>query len=388
MATQSYYPNQQHAARVAADDPNTNMDAPISLATQYITGVQENTTLTHPKPKRGYRNKANNNHSNNNDNNNENDDNKASPNGQQMITLIHQATNNIERMQNSANIKEVLSEAIRIQGKKEKILRQSTVSISNKDINTNDISAIIDEEWVFKLEQAPVTYWNDKEYLNCQFINHEAKANFLNSGINLRAPLFGRVTTANGAGEHFKRRPIRIVINNVRKAINTNRLIEIVKNCTDFDTEVSEVKDGSPHPISKARSVFFKINGHGLRILIDKLDGEIPYADRANPTTKARLRAKINCKPWQCRDCMAIGIHQCEGKKCRNCANKGHVTKDCRSVVKFCGNCKKKGHRSTDLHCPTYLNEVAKEIRKMDIPITMFEDKQLRMSLAKSIQLK
>lgn len=361
MATQRFYPNQQHEAR-SQGEAIPNDDACISLAAQYVTGpAKDNTNGTYRVTKE--------------------------TNGQQIIAQIHQSTNNIERLENSRSIKESLAEAIRTQSKKEKVLRKSTISYSNKDINTKEISALIDQEWVFDLSQAPVTYWNDKEYLHCQFINPETKANFLNSGINHKPPLIGRVCAANERGEHFKRRPVRIIINNVRPAINADRVIEIIKNCTDFDSEITEVKNGSPHPVTKTRSIFFKINGHGLRILMDKLDGEIPYSDKNTPV-KARLRAKINCKPWQCKECATIGIHQCEGKKCRNCANRGHTTKDCHSTTKFCGNCKKRGHRSTDAHCPTYLNEVAKEIRKMDIPIDILEDKHLRTCLAKSIQLK
>lgn len=375
MSNQDYFPNQQHAARVTTEDTNTNTSdiMPIHSAAQYVTGAQKKKTNTAAKNSRPRNNNGNNN--------------SYEPNGQQLMALIHQSTGNIERIQNSKYIRETLADAILIHGKKEKSLRQSTISYANKDINPKDISAIIDNEWVFKLNQAPVTYWNDKENLNCQFIDFEAKANFLNSGIHLKPPMFERMMQANEQGEHFKRRPIRIVINNVRPSINTTRLMEIMKNCTDFDTEITDLKDGSPHPVTKSRSVFFRINAHGLRILLEKLNGEIPYADKTGPA-KARLRIRINCKPWQCKDCATIGTHQCEGRKCRNCANKGHNTKECQSTTKFCGNCKKRGHRSTDLHCPTYLNEVAKEIRKMAIPIDMFENKQLRLSLAKSVQLK
>lgn len=315
-------------------------------------------------------------------------DNSAKPfNGQLALAQIQEATSNIERLENNRSIKEALAEAIRTQGRKEKALRESTISFNNVGIDTKDISNWIDEEWVFKLKQAPVTYWNDKQFLNCQFINIEAKQSYLASGLNNKPILADKLVPMNENGEHFRRRAVRMIINNVRPAVNTDRVIEIIKNCTDFDTELTEIKDGKPHPVTKTRSIFFRVNGHGLMVLIDKLDGEIPYSDK-NSHVKTRLRVKVNCKPWQCRDCFAIGIHQCEGKKCRNCANKSHMTKDCTGGLKYCGNCRKRGHRSTDLHCPTYLNEIAKEIRKMDIPIRMLEEKQLRLSLAKCVQLK
>lgn len=308
-------------------------------------------------------------------------------NGQVALQQIQEAASNIERLENNRSIKETLADAIRIQGRKEKTLRESTISFNNAGIDTKDISGWIDEEWVHKLKQAPVTYWNDKQFLNCQFINIEAKQNYLASGLNSKPLLAEKMVPMNSMGEYFKRRPVRMVINNVRQAVNTDRVIEIIKNCTDFDTQITEVKDGKPNPVTKARSIFFRINGHGLMILVDMLDGEIPYSDK-NSHVKTRLRVKVNCKPWQCRDCFAIGVHECEGKKCRNCANKSHITKDCNSSLKYCGNCRKRGHRSTDVHCPTYLNEIAKEIRKMDIPIRMLEEKELRLGLAKCVQLK
>lgn len=311
----------------------------------------------------------------------------SAPNGQLALAQIQEATLNIERIENNRSIKEALAEAIRVHGRKEKTLRDSTLSYSNIGIDTKDISNWIDDEWVYKLKQAPVTYWNDKLYIHCQFINAEAKHSFLASGINTKPILAEKLVPMNELGQHFKRRPIRIIINNVRPAINTSRVVEIIKNCTDFDTEITDVKDGKPHPITKTRSILLRINGHGLRMLVEKLDCEIPYADK-DSHVKTKLRAKVNCKPWQCKDCYAIGMHQCEGKRCRNCANKGHLTKNCTTGTKYCGNCRKRGHRATDLHCQYYLNEIAKEIRKMDIPISMLECKQHRLNLAKCIQLK
>lgn len=307
-------------------------------------------------------------------------------NGQTALAQIQEATSNIERMVNNRSIKDALAEAIRVQGRKEKLLRQSTISFDKTGIDTKEISAWIDEEWVFKLKQAPVTYWSDKQFLNCQFINMEAKQSYLASGLNSKPIFADKLTPMNDLGEHFRRRPVRIIINNVRPAINTDRVIEIIKNCADFDTTITEVKDGKPHPVTKTRSIFFRVNGHGLTMLIDKMDGEIPYSDK-NSHIKTRLRLKVNCKPWQCRDCFSLGIHECEGRKCRNCGSKAHLTKECSSGLKYCVNCKKRGHRASDLHCPTYLNEIAKELRKMEIPTEMLEEKQLRITLAKCVQL-
>lgn len=349
---------------------NGQIDNPITAATQFITGEFDVIP--------------------NNDTNMANKETEPSAeliNGQVALAQIQESTLNIERNSNKQAIKDVLAETLREQGKKEKVIRLSTVSFSNKDIDTKLISDTINEEWVFKLNQAPTTFWNDKEFIHCQFINNEAKINFLASGITKLPNLANRATPMNNEGENFRRRPIRLIINNLRPSIKTERVVEILKNCTDFDTDIQDVKDGKPHPVTKSRSLFFRINGHGLRIIIDKLNGEIPYADRTSQV-KARLRVKINCKPWQCRDCHALGFHQCEGKRCKNCSSKNHLTKDCQSKLRFCGNCKQKGHRSSDIHCASYLNEIGKELRKMEIPMDMFESKDSRLNLAKSIQLK
>lgn len=358
----------------AQTNTNTTPDInTISAVAQYTTGANQQQAQEYDVMPR---------HSNNN-----NRAEVTETNGQAALAQIHESTSNIERIANNKAIRETLADILREQGIKEKVIRQSTISFINKNIDTKEISKTIDSEWVFSLNQAPVTVWNDKDYLHCQFIDNEAKINFLASGIASKPPLTDRAIPMNEYGENFKRRPIRMIINNVRPAIKTERVVEILRNCTDFDTDLTEIKDGSPHPVTKTRSIFFKINGHGLRVIVEKLNGEIPYAEKENHV-KARLRTKINCKPWQCKDCLALGVHQCEGKRCKNCSNKGHTTKECLSKTKFCGNCKRKGHRSNDIHCQSYLNEIGRELRKMDIPMDMFATKESRTNLAKCIQLK
>ena len=64
------------------------------------------------------------------------------------------------------------------------------------------------------------------------------------------------------------------------------------------------------------------------------------------------------------------------------------MTRDCKSNIRFCPLCKRKGHRAKDTHCPTYLYELTKELKKMAIPLEWMEDKDMRMTLIKSIQLK
>lgn len=148
-----------------------------------------------------------------------------------------------------------------------------------------------------------------------------------------------------------------------------------------------DIREGKPQQVTKSRSIFFKTNAASTKTLLVGLDGMLPYSNQATQT-RTKLYLRINVKPWQCRDCYKIGQHQCTGKKCAQCGTTGHSGKECKSKTKFCDICKRKGHRAKDAHCPTYLNEVAKEIRKIDIPLEFYEDKELRIMLTRHLQIK
>ena len=57
-------------------------------------------------------------------------------------------------------------------------------------------------------------------------------------------------------------------------------------------------------------------------------------------------------------------------------------------MTKFCTNCKQKGHKAKDTHCRTYLMEISKELRKMDIPLEYLVEQEFREALVRHTQLK
>lgn len=196
------------------------------------------------------------------------------------------------------------------------------------------------------------------------------------------------VTKANREGYHFERKPVGVMINNVRCNIKADSIEEAINNIVEKPGTISDFKEGAPnHNVVKGRNIFFRVNGEAFKQIFKKLDGAIPYLRRES-NTRMRLFAKINCKPFQCRDCFIIGQHQCPGRICGQCGIKGHDTRDCKAKTRYCSNCKKPGHRARDLNCIYYLDQLAKELRKMDVPIEYLEESEHRFALIKYIQLK
>jgi len=134
------------------------------------------------------------------------------------------------------------------------------------------------------------------------------------------------------------------------------------------------------------RTISMKVNGPAFWDIFSTMNGIIPYTDGK---TKTNLFVRINCRPWQCRACYAIGYHpNCDGKTCTKCGSKEHQASNCSRKTRFCTNCKKPGHSARDTHCPRYLNEFAKEVRKFDLPLEYLEDSDRIGQLIKQLQLK
>lgn len=312
-----------------------------------------------------------------------------STNNGSILDMILEKCANTEQSVHLETVRKGLHDAIRTHAKREKALRESTITIkSDEAMQLQQISEIIEKEWSVGKKQAPATYWADKSAAYVQFISKEVKNSFLDFATTaLNSNLKEYIAKPNQEGEHITRRPIRIVMTNVRANIKLTRIMEILRNIlSSNDQEFEELREGKPNA-TQARNIMFQINGEAFKVLFGMLDGALPYTN-AESNTKIRLFMKVNCRPWTCRECYAIGNHQCEGRVCGQCGLAGHATKDCKQKTKFCRNCKRRGHRSKDVHCPVYLNEIAKEIRKVAIPIEYFEDKELRFNLAKHIQLK
>lgn len=307
-----------------------------------------------------------------------------------LLDIIAERTANTELYTNKAMVKESLSETLKVMAKREKLLRESTIMFKiSESITPAKVTELIETTYCFKTNKPSASYLQDKEYAYAQFISQSEKEAFL-EWIQLNSITVqyrDAIQPPNDNGEHMLRKPIRVVINNVRRNIKEELVEQSLKRILgDKSDAIQKFKAGKPNDKTGARSIMFSIDGEVFKTLFGSLEGSIPYVNTTN-NIRTKLFLKINCKPWACRDCFAFGIHQCEGKLCAKCSNTGHATKDCKSKTKYCRNCKHKGHKARDTHCMVYMAEVAKELRKICIPIEYFEDKELRSNLIKHIQI-
>lgn len=322
-----------------------------------------------------------------------------------ILDVIHEKTANVEQINNQQNTLRLLHEAIKLLGKRERALRESTITVcreggrlGDKRLEHNEIVEIIEKIWCQDNDQITCTYWQDKTNTYCQFIDCPSKNAFLdklssqateinqNQSPNIEL-LRVAIIKPNNAGLHYTRKPARLEISNVRHNIKLDTVKDTLERLTSAIGQITDLKEGKEHKVTKIKSIYFRTNSAGFAQLMGPLDGAIPYTNKSTQT-RTRLFIKLNCRPWQCKECAAYGQHQCIGKCCAQCGNKGHEARDCYSRTKTCNNCKKRGHRAKDSHCPMYISETIKELRKMDIPLEYLEDKELRTTLIRALQYK
>lgn len=306
-----------------------------------------------------------------------------------LLDIIAERTANTEHYTNNAQVKTSLNETLRVMAKREKLLRESTIMFKlSNDMTPAKVSELIETVYCTKTSKPSASYWQDKEFAYAQFISQQEKECFLDwvQLNSITSQYRDAIQPPNDNGEHMIRKPIRIMINNVRRNIKEELIEQSLKRILGDNESIQNFRTGKPNAITGARSVMFNINAEGFKKLFDNLEGSIPYVNTEN-NTKTKLYLKVNCKPWACKECFSFGIHQCDGKTCAKCGTQGHITKDCKSKTKYCRNCKNKGHRARDAHCTVYLAEVAKELRKICIPIEYFEDRELRFNLIKHLQI-
>lgn len=310
---------------------------------------------------------------------------------QSILDVIHEKVANTEQSCNSRTIAGAIKDALKVAYRREASLRQSTITVKTSEatISHDKLVQAIEQEWVSNQKRLSPTYWQDKEHTYAQFQSPKIKNEFLDSLSSIKLPgLVNHIKLADAEGLHFKRRPVRIEIANVRANIQADTIkILLDKNIWASDGKLVEFKEGKPNPITKSRGIYLQVDDKGFEFLFSQLHGTISYVDK-NKSIMAKLNLKVVCKPWVCKDCYTIGRHQCSGKLCAQCGQKGHNSKDCKSRTKYCNNCKRRGHRAKDLHCKTYLMEAMKELRKMDIPLHYLEDDDGRLILSKVLQLK
>lgn len=313
--------------------------------------------------------------------------------GTNILDSIKEQTTNIESFTNSRTISIAIDKALRESAIKERATRDSTITIRNtEELNFQLISNLIDTEWVTGQHKAPISYWQDKLHTYAQFINKDNKLEFVAATQDTRSnlnKLKGLLIRPNNNGQQLTRKEVRLEITGVRNNIKANQIEDLLKRLSGPNTNITGFKEGKPYgPQGNQRCIMFKVNAEAFKVIFGQLQGSLPYSN-STTNTKIKLYPKLNCRPWSCRDCLYIGPkHECTGRLCGNCGNKNHTTKECASKTRFCSNCKRQGHRARDAHCPIYLKEVIKEIKRMDIPVEFFEDKEKRFTLIQALNYK
>jgi len=306
-----------------------------------------------------------------------------------ILDVINEKATNLEHMIGNKNSKDTLKETIWANAKREKALREATVTIKHDSTHDHSkIVEIIETKWVEPNNQLHGTYWQDKEFTYCQFTSLEAKNRFLdNIRLDSGMGLQDLVLKPNKDGMHFTRKPVRIEINNVRGNIKADRIQKTLQTELKGIGNLTEFKEGKANPVTRSRNILFRVDSKAFKHLFDNMGGSIPYVN-LETGTKIRLVLRVNSRPWQCKDCFVIGNHQCDGKTCIQCGRKGHDGKDCRSKTRRCSNCRRDGHRAKDANCPTFVNALVNELKKMDVPIEFYEDEELRNTLCRAVQMK
>lgn len=313
--------------------------------------------------------------------------------GTSILDTIKEQTTNIESFANARAISIAIDRALKESGAKERSIRDATITIrTSEQVTFHDISELIDTEWVLNQRQAPVNYWQDKLHAFAQFINQNNKQQFLTSIQDTKSKLNSLrelVAKPNNKGQQLTRKEVRLEITGVRGNIKAAHIEDTLKKISGPEASVLDLKEGKPYgPQGSQRCIMFKVNAEMFKIIFDILQGAIPYNNNAT-NTKIKLYPKVNCRPWSCRDCFYIGPkHQCTGRACGKCGNKNHLTKECMSKTRYCNNCKRQGHRARDAHCPIYLREVIREIKRTDIPVEFFENKDKRSTLVQALSYK
>jgi len=305
-----------------------------------------------------------------------------------ILDQIHEQTSNLERASNISTIRQHLKEAVKELGRTERNVRAKTITFSLMKAHSAETIQDKVTAYVMMSQCGPVSFRTTKELLFAQMATTNEKEGLVDY-IKISTPhdiLKETLLPSNGGGLYFSRLPVKLELNNLNSSIKLEKIKSLLESLISSGGKLVSIKDGKPNSQTGKRTVSLKVNNIAFNDIFGTMNGIVPYQDGR---TKANLFFRVNCRPWQCRDCFFIGHHErCEGKVCAKCGSLEHQANACTKKTRYCRNCKRPGHSARDAHCPRYLNEVAKELRKHDLPLEYLEDTERIGHLIKQIQLK
>lgn len=270
--------------------------------------------------------------------------------------------------------------------------RESTLSIAINDKLTGDmVEKILQEHWN---DITPVIF-KDRSYINIEFDSKEYRDKFIQwcntdpEGASLRY----HIKEPDHYGFRFTKRPARLELSRVMSHFKKDNIEKYLKRLMDKRSNgsgiISDFREGKTLPHSTRRNITFSTNAKGLEVLIENFRGKIKYKEPGSERSMT-LVPQILVKPRFCNICLSIKLHDfnnCKEAKCTKCAKPGHKRGSCTETVKFCNTCNTKGHETVDLNCFRYLEEVEKELNKIDIPPKFLQSSSLRLILADHLKL-
>lgn len=312
-----------------------------------------------------------------------------------ILDIILEKASNIEHESNSTKITRLLNEAIFLNSKREREVRANTITTELTSTTSRDAIEDMVDDYLEQVKELSSIVWQDKEHCHVQFPSNLAKNLFirhldeLSPTDPIAKELKLKLRPETATGQHFQRKPVRLEIFTMRNQVNSARIQETLAKMCEYSGGIQEFKEGKRGPQARGKHFYFRVNAEAFDTIFSKHEGIIPYSAKdGRKAFKTQLYVKINAKPYTCRECYKVGQHNCPGKICNQCGKPGHNAKDCKQITTYCDNCTTKGHRARDLHCAHFLNEVAKELRKMDIPLEFLEEEENRLYLIKQLQLR
>lgn len=301
-----------------------------------------------------------------------------------ILDIILEKACNAEKTIQRTSVQKYILEQLKIAARRERKARESTIIIDHNDkLGSQEIVNKVEALWLRDAAGPPVAFWSSKMSTFVEFDNRSSKITFLEclaSQDNEYGAIISQIKKPNELGEHYARLQVRFEIANVPSRVTMQNVMSCLKSCLSVGANVDSPKEGKEH--NHNRSIFFRANQKATKDIIWNLDGVVNVTSNE---TRIRVYPKVMARPYLCKECFAIGTHTCKGKVCANCGASSHTRDKCKAKTKTCANCKTKGHRAKEQHCPKYLQAVLNEVRKMDIPMAVYEEEAMRHIFAKNL---